>query len=413
MEGTKQPIILKRIITGFVILSLVIALISSYFLRGNDLLPKVKESLPQAQYFVKVSTSPVVYEGYSDEDHQKKVGFVAIGEATGYGGPLTMVTGIDLQGKIVGIVIANHKDTPSFIQMLKNKGYLKQFISKPVTDSLSIENDIDRVSGATYSSRGVAMAVAQGAHSVAQRQLGLSVTQEPTPVKFGLKEMSILALILLAYVSVQFKISKLRWVTLIGGLIFLGFKFNAAISMSNIASLLMGYFPPVKQYVFWYLLLAGIPGLIFALRKNIYCYWLCPFGAAQEVAAKIGGGKFRCRKEIDLKLRKIKYVFAYLSLMLALIFQTPGFAGYEPFATLFGLKGFGVMWFILPIVLFSSLFIDRFWCKYFCPVGVVNELILKARRFIDKLFERAPKRAISEVSSVPESLWGLKAKKKH
>lgn len=398
----QQTYTLKRIITGFLVLSLLVALASSYLLRGSDLLPKMKEALPKAQYFEKVSTSPIVYAAFSDEAHQKKVGFVAVGEASGYGGPLTTVTGIDLQGKIVGTIIAEHKDTPTFMQMLQNKDYLKQFKEKSVNDPLSIEKDIDRISGATYSSRGVAMAVAQGAHFVAQKQFGLSVTEEPTSVNLGTKELSILTLIILAFFSIQFKIAKLREATLLGSLIFIGFKFNSAVSMTNIASLLMGYLPPIRQYIFWYLLLVAIPILIFVTRKNIYCYWLCPFGAAQEIAAKIGNGKVHCSRELDLKLGKIKYFLAYASLLLALIFQTPGLAGYEPFATLFGLKGFGVMWFILPTVLFTSLFINRFWCRYFCPVGVSIELLLKARQFADKILKRSRKEAVTVTSTSGE-----------
>lgn len=388
MNKNNQLNIKSLIVTVFAVLSLLAALIFSHIIPESSIVPKMKEVIPEAQYFDRISSDPEIFAAFADDAREIKVGFIAVGEARGYGGPLKVVTGVNLDAEIVGTAIAVHKDTPLFIQMLKNKDFQNQFIGKSVTDPISIEKDINGVSGATYSSKGISMAVAQGSHAVAEKQYNLSVDKQVNPVNFGVKEITIIALILLAVIGMQMKIAILRWVTLIGSLIFIGFMFNTPASLGNIASLLMGYFPPVQEYLFWYLFMIVIPVLIFGLRKNVYCYWICPFGALQEIATKIGGVKFNCHKQVDTVLRKIKYVLAYLSLMIAFLFQSPGFAGYEPFAAIFGLQGAGAMWFILPIVLFTSIFINRFWCRYFCPVGVANELILKSRKLIDDILKR-------------------------
>lgn len=377
------------------ILILVISLFVSWMLPEKDLLPFVKEVLPQAQSFQKVTSSPLTYEGIvqGEDGKTQRVGYVVIDQAMGYGGPIKMAIGIDLEGKIQNAVIVNYKDTPSFVHMVLNHGYLKQFIGKDITESLNIEKDIDRISGATYTSRGIAKAISQGSHAVARTQFKLGVLDEKVAFKFGAKEISVLSLVILMLIGVVLKNKKLRWVTLIGSLIFIGFKFNTPFSLANVAALLMGNFPSIRENLVWYILMIGIPVITIVAGRNLYCFWLCPFGALQEILSKIGGGNFKCsNKKIETNASKIRYVLVYLALLVSILLQSPGFAGYEPYSTLFGLQGFGIEWFILPLVLFPSLLIRRFWCRFFCPGMVFNEFILNLRSFkkfingrIDKL----------------------------
>ncbi|WP_368293008.1 4Fe-4S binding protein [Dehalobacter sp. TBBPA1] len=351
----------------------------------NDTIPFMNQVFPEAQSFQKIASSPVIYEGriQGKNGEEEKIGYVVIEQAVAYGGPIKMVTGIDLKGKIVGTVIAAHKDTPSFIDKVIEQKYLDKFIGKDITDPLSIDKDIDRVSGATFSSRGIAKAVSQGSHAIARGEFGLDVKDEVVPFKFGAKEIAVIALIILAVIGVAFKQRKLRWIALIGSLVFIGFQYNTSISLANIAALLMGNFPPIRENLVWYILLIGIPVITLILGKNVYCFWLCPFGALQEITAKVGGGKFKCcNKTIEAKAAKIRYILIYLALIGAFLTKTPSFAGYEPFATLFGRQGFGIQWLILPVVIFTSFFISRFWCRFFCPGLILNEIILRPRRYI-------------------------------
>ncbi len=357
----------------------------------NDIIPFMNQVFPEAQSFQKIASSPVIYEGITKDQNGKeeKIGYVVIEQAVAYGGPIKMVTGIDLQGKIVGTVIAAHKDTPSFIDKVIEQKYLEKFIGKDITDPLSIDKDIDRISGATFSSRGIAKAISQGSHAVARGEFGLDVKDEVEPFKFGAKEIAVIALIILAVIGVAFKQRKLRWIALIGSLVFIGFQYNTSISLANIAALLMGNFPPIRENLVWYILLIGIPVITLILGKNVYCFWLCPFGALQEITAKVGGGKFKCcNKRIEAKAAKIRYILIYLALIGAFLTKTPSFAGYEPFATLFGRQGFGIQWLILPVVIFSSFFISRFWCRFFCPGLILNEIILRPRKYIMGILEK-------------------------
>ncbi|WP_368292994.1 4Fe-4S binding protein [Dehalobacter sp. TBBPA1] len=357
----------------------------------NDIIPFMNKVFPEAQSFQKIASSHVIYEGriQGQNGREEKIGYVVIEQAVAYGGPIKMVTGIDLQGKIVGTVIAAHKDTPSFIQRIIDQKYLEKFIGKDITDPLSINKDIDRISGATFSSRGIAKAVSQGSHAVARDQFGLDIKDEAQPFKFGSKEIAVITLVILMVVGVIFKQRKLRWVALTGSLVFIGFQYNTPVSLANIAALFMGNFPSIRENLVWYILLIGIPVITLILGKNVYCFWLCPFGALQEITAKVGGGKFKCcNKAIEAKAAKIRYALIYLALIGAFLTKSPSFAGYEPFATLFGRQGFGIQWLILPVVFFTSFFISRFWCRFFCPGLILNELILRPRKYVMGILEK-------------------------
>ncbi len=357
----------------------------------NNIIPFMNQVFSEAQSFQKIASSPLIYEAnkQSKDGKEEKIGYVVIEQAVAYGGPIKMVTGINLQGKIVGTVIAAHKDTPSFIDNILDQKYLERFIGKDITDPLSINKDIDRISGATFSTRGIAKAVSQGSHAVARSEFGLNVKDEVEPSKFGSKEIAVIALVILMVIGVAFKQKKLRWLVLLGSLVIIGFQYNTPISLANITGLLMGNFPSVRENLVWYILLIGIPVITFILGKNVYCFWLCPFGALQEITAKVGGGKFKCcNKAVEAKAAKIRYALIYLALIGAFLTKSPSFAGYEPFATLFGRQGFGIQWLILPVVIFSSFFISRFWCRFFCPGLILNEIILRPRKYIMGILEK-------------------------
>lgn len=111
--------------------------------------------------------------------------------------------------------------------------------------------------------------------------------------------------------------------------------------------------------------------------RGVFCGWLCPFGALQElvslVANAVGIRQRRVRAALDAKLKWIKYLV--LATILVSVFVAPGFAGWaveiEPFKTAISLY-FDRAW---PYVLWASacialtVFVYRGYCRYICPLG--------------------------------------------
>lgn len=57
-----------------------------------------------------------------DNDGQL-TGYIGVGSDIGYGGPLNIVTVVDLQGNIEDVTIINHKETPAYIEKIISKGF--------------------------------------------------------------------------------------------------------------------------------------------------------------------------------------------------------------------------------------------------------------------------------------------------
>lgn len=397
----------KKIIVFAATAFLIISLVISWTSTDKDIDPYLSKVLPEAQSFQKIASSPAIYEGQKiyQDGKKEEIGCVVIDQSPGYGGQIKVVTGINLQGKIIGTAIADNKDTPSFISRILDLKFLDKFIGKDISDPLAIGKDIDSVSGATFSSRGITKAISLGSHAVARSQFGKEVNDETEPFKFGQKEIEVISLVILMMIGIKFKLKKMRWVTLICSLILIGFVYNTPISLANIAALLTGNLPSIRTNFIWYVLLVGIPVITLVAGKNVYCFWMCPFGALQEITAKIGGGKLQCcNKSINSWISKIRYILIYTALIGAVLTNSPSSAGYEPFATLFGLQGFGIQWLILPVVFFSSFFINRFWCRFFCPGFILNKLLLSIKSHVKKLLKKIynRKNPLTNLSSTAE-----------
>lgn len=85
-----------------------------------------------------------------------KIGICIISTANGYGGAIEVLTGIS-EGKITGIDILSHSETPGLGAKTANPDFTEQFSGKSGT--LTLKDDIDAISGATISSTAVTNAV--------------------------------------------------------------------------------------------------------------------------------------------------------------------------------------------------------------------------------------------------------------
>lgn len=111
--------------------------------------------------------------------------------------------------------------------------------------------------------------------------------------------------------------------------------------------------------------------------RGIYCGWLCPFGALQELlsqlAVKLKIPQYVVPWPIHERLWAIKYMIllALFGLSLDSLSTAETFAEVEPFKTTFLLK-FDREWpFVIyaSFLIFMSLFSQKVYCRYVCPLG--------------------------------------------
>lgn len=76
---------------------------------------------------------------------------------SGYGGDINLMVGIDTDGKVSGISFVSMSETPGVGTKVKGKGFVSQFLG--LGETAEVGGNIDGISGATFSSKGVAEAV--------------------------------------------------------------------------------------------------------------------------------------------------------------------------------------------------------------------------------------------------------------
>jgi polyferredoxin len=110
-----------------------------------------------------------------------------------------------------------------------------------------------------------------------------------------------------------------------------------------------------------------------------FCGWICPFGSIQEwvgmLGRKIFGKHFNPTGAWDCALKYVKYVLLAVIIGSTWHLGTLVFRPYDPFLAFFHLgQGIDEMpwaYAALAVVLMGSLYIERFFCKYACPLGAV------------------------------------------
>ena len=315
-------------------------------------------------------------------DEKGRTFLIYPGYATGWGGPMTVIPVMTRDGVVERVWIPEHRETPSFFSYIEKTGFLRKFEGWSVNNRESIP--VDGISGATLTSAAIAEGVGQSMAKAGRDLLGIPVTGDKKTWKLGRDEVMLASVYLLLLTCRFFRFRKIRLVFLGLGFLFFGIYMNRPVSVSNIASFFMGHGPGIRENLFWWMLVPGMLLMIAILGKNLYCTWICPFGAIQEFIHRTAGLRVSVPKKVQAGLRFGAKLITWLALFAALLSGNASKAAVEPFATLFSLKGSTLQWYLISVVLAGSIFIPRFWCRFFCPAGVCFNQAAGIRRKISK-----------------------------
>ncbi len=373
----------ERLLASVILATLICGWVAGLFKHHSDITGFLKQALPGAVHFD--SSEDNIYTGLTHtQSESKKAGFVAMRSAYGYAGPVTVAVGLDANGKIVNAVIVRHTESPAFFKRVTDKGFPGRFKGKDCSDQFEIGGDVDSITGATVSLAAFVEAVRLACSDIATGRLGLPpIVRDKPAIQFGLPEILLILLIVTGFAAYGKKLpanTYMKWIVLVASLVFIGFVLKRPISLININSLLVGYWPRWQNNVYWYLLLAAVLLPVILRSKTPYCSNICPFGATQEILIKLGGSRRQLPEKCSQFFKILQRSLAWIAVMCALVFRNPAIITYEVSATFFTIIGQNWQFVLLALVLILSLFITRPWCNCLCPVRAVSDYIRLLRR---------------------------------
>lgn len=177
-------------------------------------------------------------------------------------------------------------------------------------------------------------------------------------------------------------------------LVFLGWYANAQLSVVNLLALFgalvsgfswQAFLLDPLTFILWFAVAAA---LLF-WGRGAYCGWLCPFGALQEITNRIARAlhvpQWTLPWGLHERLWPVKYMI-FLGLFgasLMSIEQAEHLAEVEPFKTAIVLKFVRAWPFVAYALalLAAGLFVERFYCRYLCPLGAALAIPARLRMF--------------------------------
>jgi spermidine synthase len=308
-------------------------------------------------------------------------------EVRGFGGRLNLAIHVDASGKLVDFLIVRSNETPSYLDLLRDwldslKGRTL-FAREPFAG-------VNAVTGATVSSRAFLAALQMSGRCFAVEMLGGTEAETqniaslrahwweryaPDPAAWYLIGAFVLAFVVAHRGGFRSRLVVLVLTFILGGIVL-----NDQYSSEQIATLL-SLDTPAAALTGVFLLAVGVPVLVL-LFGNLYCGYMCPFGAAQELLGFVLPQRFKPAANPDeMRLaRFIKYIVLIVSIIVFFLSRDRRTLAGDPLVSVFGLRTALSAWptwmlAVVGIALIGSLFYVRFWCRYLCPAGAFLSLL--------------------------------------
>ncbi|MDD3693422.1 MAG: FMN-binding protein [Oscillospiraceae bacterium] len=165
----KNKIDIKEIVISAVILAVIAGGVTTALAATNTLTAPViatiteQEETKARQQVIDADS----FEKHTLDDGEKQVtyytaikngdvvGYVFSVSSTGKSSGLVVMTGISANGSITGVSVTSDNETAGYVDKVKNAGLFDRFSGKAASKNLELGTDIDGVSQATKTSKGV------------------------------------------------------------------------------------------------------------------------------------------------------------------------------------------------------------------------------------------------------------------
>jgi predicted membrane-bound spermidine synthase/Na+-translocating ferredoxin:NAD+ oxidoreductase RnfG subunit len=324
-------------------------------------------------------------------------------EVRGFGGKINLAVYVaDPNDKLIDFHVVRSNETPSYLELLH--GWWDSLTGHRLFEPEPFAG-VHAVTGATISSKAILLALRTSgrrfATQVLGRSIGPAVAQSAPQAKYlpdnpslYLIGVFVLALIVTYIGGFWSRLAVLCLSLAVGGL-----WLNAQYSSEQIVTLLTGY-APAAALTGAFLFIVGVP-LLVAIFGNVYCGYICPFGAAQEIISYVVPTRLKrvIPTESMRKARFVKYIVLLVVLLVFFASRDRTTLAGDPLISVFSLPFTihvfqAALPFIVAAALFGSIFCTRFWCRYVCPAGaflsLLNGAALLKRYLPARKFGRCP-----------------------
>ncbi len=350
------------------------------------------------------------------------------------GKPIRMLVGFDVGGLVRGVVVVSHAEPILLAGVSESDlaAFVNQYEGKDVNTRIKVGGtaregyaSVDGISGATITAMVMNASITQSVRTVAasrgvpfaaaEQEDALSMAARPRPdeiaeipwrqiwsdrtprivtLVFGLLVLAIILVFqdwltrhptFLVYVRTGF---------LVYTLVFIGWYGLAQLSVINVLTFSHAVVRDFRWDTFlldpmMFILWSFVALTLLLWGRGVYCGWLCPFGALQELVNKLAL-RFRVVQlpipaVVHERLLAIKYIIllGLFGLSLQSMADAVRLAEVEPFKTAINMY-FQREW---PFVLYAlglvvlSAFNSKFFCKYLCPLGAALTIAAHFRIF--------------------------------
>ncbi|MCF6232633.1 MAG: NosR/NirI family protein [Rhodobacteraceae bacterium] len=178
-------------------------------------------------------------------------------------------------------------------------------------------------------------------------------------------------------------------------LFFLGWYANAQLSVVNLLALASSmrsgafswdaFLMDPLVFIQWF----SIAAALLFWGRGAYCGWLCPFGALQELTNQMARAlkvpQWTLPWGLHERIWPLKYMIflGLFGLSMVSLSLAETYAEIEPFKTAIILKFIRDWPFVVfaLVLLLAGLFVERFYCRYLCPLGAALAIPARMRMF--------------------------------
>lgn len=369
---------------------------------------QIKIIVPEAKNIVHISDG--LYSLEKGKNGQKENMYLSFAEASGYAGPMQVAILVDRLGKIQTLALVKSPDTKPYLDSILKAKMPETFLNTHIQDPRTP----DTISGATISSNAIIHAVQKASANLTNHEQIISkekafhlneeellrqniiclnqgyMEKDKSKLSLSMTEIVKIGLVFAFFALALFISSKKytlnkkksRLALLVLSVLLLGFLYSTQFSLATLALLFSGtWLYGLASYAPLICLILAF-STFFMTKKNLYCTYICPFGALQEGMSLITSCS---TPKIHPVYTWISRFFALGILCFALYFMSPSSASYEPFGKTFNMVGTLTLFILSGSIILISLFIQRPWCRLLCPMTPIFDYVQFWRKWLGSM----------------------------